>query len=233
MLALLRVSVSKHAVLETELGKGFPPVRGSAAQLRQIVMNLVTNASEALGDQDGVIRVTTSIVRVDGGTAIPKALPRASTCNWRSPTRGPACHRRRKLEVFDPFFTTKSSGRGLGLSVVDGIVRNFGGVIHLASHPGKGTTFRILLPCAKSTSEITIEPIAPANDSTAQSQAATVLVVDDEDALRDGVAKVLRKSGFQVLEAANGTAAIDLLRANGPGIDMVLLDMTMPWPFQL
>ena len=230
MLALLRFSVSKHAALETHLGKDLPPVRGSAAQLRQIVMNLVTNASEALGDQDGVIRVTTGRVTVDRAAAVSEGVPEGEYLQLEVSDTGSGMSPETQARVFDPFFTTKSSGRGLGLSVVDGIVRNFDGVMHLASHPGKGTTFRILLPCAKPTSETTADSIPRAKDPTQLWHGTTVLVVEDEDPLREAVAKMLRKSGFEVLEAANGTAAIDLLRANGTGIDIILLDMTMPGP---
>ena len=135
-----------------------------------------------------------------------------------------------QAQVFDPFFTTKSSGRGLGLSVVHGIVRNLNGVIHLRSHPGEGTSFRILLPFAERASETTADPTPGAEDQTPSSHVTTVLIVEDEDALRQAVAKMLRKSGFEVLEAANGNVAITLLRANGAGIDIILLDMTMPGP---
>ena len=230
MLALLRFSVSKHAALETHLGKDLPPVRGSAAQLRQVVMNLVTNASEALGDQDGVIRVTTGRATVDRAAAVSEGVPEGEYLQLEVSDTGSGMPPEMQARVFDPFFTTKSSGRGLGLSVVHGIVRNFDGVMHLASHPGKGTTFRILLPCAEPTSETTADSIPRAKDPTQLSHGATVLVVEDEDPLREAVAKLLRKSGFEVLEAANGTAAIDLLRANGTGIDIILLDMTMPGP---
>jgi CheY-like chemotaxis protein len=193
-------------------------------------MNLVTNASEALGDQDGVIRVTTGLVTVDRGAAISEGVTDVEYLQLEVSDTGSGMSPETQARVLDPFFTTKSSGRGLGLSVVDGIVRNFDGVINLASLPGKGTTFRILLPCAKPTSEITADPIPRAKDPTPPSQEVTVLFVDDEDPLRESVAKMLRKSGFKVLEAANGTAAIDLLRANGTEIVIILLDMTMPGP---
>jgi CheY-like chemotaxis protein len=128
--------------------------------------------------------------------------------------------------MFDPFFTTKSAGHGLGLAIVDGIVRSLQGKIHLASEPGKGTTFQILLPCSGITS--IPEPLSPAEEAAHRADCATVLVVEDEDVLRQAAAKVLRRSGFEVLEAANGSAAIDMLRASGSKIDLILLDMTIP-----
>jgi signal transduction histidine kinase len=130
--------------------------------------------------------------------------------------------------VFDPFFTTKSAGHGLGLAIVHGIIRSLGGTIHLESEPGKGTTFQILLPCAETTAGATRDAISESEDLPSPSRDATVLVVEDEAPLRQGVTKMLRKTGFEVLEAADGTVAIDLLRANGSKVTVILLDMTIP-----
>jgi DNA-binding NtrC family response regulator len=111
---------------------------------------------------------------------------------------------------------------------VQGIVRSLGGVIHLASEPDQGTTFGILLPCAKTTDQATVEPQNRNGQLGAESQHGTVLVVEDEAQLREAVVKMLRKTGFDVLEAADGTSAIDLLRADGGKVDVILLDMTLP-----
>jgi CheY-like chemotaxis protein len=127
-----------------------------------------------------------------------------------------------------PFFTTKSGGRGLGLAVVDGIVRGLRGTIHVVSEPVKGTTFQVLLPAVETTAEANREPISGAVESERASQEFTVLVVEDEDPLRQAVVRMLRRAGFEVLEAANGTVATDLLRVNGGQIDLILLDMTIP-----
>jgi nitrogen-specific signal transduction histidine kinase/CheY-like chemotaxis protein len=230
MLALLRVSVSKHAALETNLGKDLPPVRGSGAQIRQIVMNLVTNASEAIGEQDGVIRVTTACVTLDRAVAMPEGLAEGDYLQLKVSDTGRGMEPEAQARVFDPFFTTKSSGRGLGLSVVDGIVRGLHGVIHVASEPGNGTEFEVLLPCAKAMSEATAGPIPRVDEAAHSFRQTTVLVVEDEEPLREAIAKMLRKQGFEVIEAHNGAAAIDLLRSHGSEIHLILLDMTMPGP---
>jgi len=227
MLQLLKVSVSKHAVLETDLGKDLPAVRADAAQLRQIVLNLVTNASEAIGDRDGVIRVTTK--RVEGRpSTITKGLAEGDYLQLEVSDSGCGMSQETQARVFDPFFTTKSSGHGLGLAVVHGIVRGLGGAIHVASEPAKGTTFQVFLPCAETTVDANSDPISGIGESARPSQACTVLIVEDEDPLRQAVVKMLRKTGFEVLEAANGSAAIELLRANASKIDVILLDMTIP-----
>jgi two-component system cell cycle sensor histidine kinase/response regulator CckA len=148
MLPLLKVSVSKRAVLETDLGKDLPAVRADAAQLRQIVLNLVTNASEALGNRDGVIRVTTKRLEEGRAATITKGLALGDYLQLEVSDNGCGMSREMQARVFDPFFTTKSSGHGLGLAVVQGIVRGLRGAIHVASEPAEGTRFQVLLPCA-------------------------------------------------------------------------------------
>jgi len=226
MLDLLKVSVPKQAALEADLEMDPPAIRANPAQLRQIVMNLITNASEAMGDRDGVIRVTTGRVTVGPAAAISQGVPEGAYLILEVSDTGSGMPPETQARVFDPFFTTKSAGRGLGLAVVQGIVRKLRGAIHLSSESGKGTTFQIWLP---SEAEIatTVGPMSSAAETLRPSQ-GTVLIVEDEDPLRQAVAKMLRKKGFEVLEAANGSTAIDLLRATSGKIDAILLDMTIP-----
>jgi PAS domain S-box-containing protein len=239
---LLKVLVSKHAILAADLGERLPPVRCSAAQLRQIVLNLVTNASEAIGDQDGVIRLATrkmTVVRAAEASAEQvarstlvtgenlKDSPEGECVELVVADNGKGMSPETLARVFDPFFTTKSPGRGLGLGVVQGIVRNLGGGIRIASEAGKGTTVRVWLPCAEAMAGEAIEPVARGGP-VRLSRKLTVLVVEDEAPLRQAVATILSREGFEVLEASNGSAAIELIRANGEQIDLVLLDVTIP-----
>jgi CheY-like chemotaxis protein len=132
-----------------------------------------------------------------------------------------------QARVFDPFFSTKSAGRGLGLAVVHGIVEGLGGMIRLESEPGKGTKFQILLPCAEAAAVSTNYQVARTKGKPRLSY-GTVLVVEDEDPLRRPVAKMLQKTGFTVIEASDGYAALQAIRSPQKHIDILLLDVTLP-----
>jgi CheY-like chemotaxis protein len=230
MIELLKVSMSKHARLETNLAEDLPTVRGSAAQVRQIVLNLVTNASEAIGDGDGVIHVTTSYVKVDerSGTAISDLFAEGDYLKLEIADTGCGMSQETRARIFDPFFSTKSAGHGLGLAVVHGIVRGLRGAIRVVSDLGKGTSFQIMLPCYGTKAGASGGAMSDVAEPIRLPQDLTVLVVEDEDSLRRAVAKLLRKAGFQVLEASNGSAAIELLREKGTNISVLLLDLTIP-----
>src|SRR5215472_16034632 len=229
MLALLRVSVSKHAVMDAHLGQDLPATCAGAAQLRQIVMNLITNASDAIGDRDGVIRVVTRRLTLGADSAtVSESLSEGDYLVLEVSDTGCGMSRETQDRVFDPFFTTKAVGRGLGLAVVSGIVRGLGGAIRLTSQLGKGTSFQILLPCAQTTGEAAFHSMSTIEGLAGPTRHAAILVVEDEDVLRQAIAKTLRMNGFDVFEAADGSLAIDLLRANGSKIDAILLDMTLP-----
>jgi len=228
MAELLRFSVSKRVALHTELAPNLPDVRATAAQIRQVVMNLVMNASEASGDAGGMVRLTLrrTSVGADRPGWIPEDLAPGNYLQLEVADTGKGMTSETQARVFDPFFTTKPLGHGLGLAVVSGVVRDLAGAIHLISEPGMGTTFRILLPCLGSSSAPAQEPDAH-QAAPGEKNLATVLVVEDEETLRTAVAKVLRKSGLSVLEAADGTEALEAIQASH-SIDVLLLDVTLP-----
>jgi PAS domain S-box-containing protein len=230
MLELVKISISKHATLIVDLPKNLPAVRANAVQIRQIVINLITNASEALGDKDGVISVT--VAKLDSGKGAPaKSQPDALTgdqLKLEVCDTGCGMTTETLAKIFDPFFTTKSSGRGLGLAAVQGMVRSHGGTINVVSVPGQGSRFEILLPCIGQPMRDTIDSAVPASFHESKRVAGTVLVVEDEEILRLAVSKMLRKERFSVIEAADGTTGANLFRANEPSIDVVLLDVTLP-----
>jgi two-component system cell cycle sensor histidine kinase/response regulator CckA len=230
MLRLLTATISKNAAMVTELAENLPAVKARPAQLRQILMNLVVNASEAIKDRDGVIRVATGWVAVgrDHAGAVPEGLAEGNYVQLEVSDTGLGMSQETQAKVFDPFFTTKSAGRGLGLAVVQGIVRSLNGAIRVVSESGSGTTFRILLPCAEGAAGSLGEVVAVVDQAARSAPEATVLVVEDEAPLRLAVRKMLGKAGFEVLEAGDGSEAIELLRGRVGNIDVLLLDMTIP-----
>jgi PAS domain S-box-containing protein len=151
MAPLLRSVTSKNARLSLDLSHSLPTVRMSDADLRRVIMNLVTNAADAIGGKDGVIGLTTSEVRVTeqnryGESPLPEGLPDGQYVQLEVSDTGCGMPLHIQARVFDPFYSTKSTGRGVGLAVVQGIVRNAGGTIQILSEPGHGATFRVFLP---------------------------------------------------------------------------------------
>jgi PAS domain S-box-containing protein len=221
---LLKVVASKHAVLRIELGRDTPLVQANPAQLRQVVMNLVTNASEAIGGHDGVIMIRTA------RSETAPDVPGGELANWvelEISDTGCGIKRDDQAKIFDPFFSTKPGGHGLGLAVVQTIVKGLGGAIQVESEGGRGSTFRILLPCLSRT----VPAVRPTEAEPTREELrdpATVLVVEDEDSLRLPTAKVLRMKGFNVYEAGTGTEALAAINAHKETIAVVLLDMTLP-----
>jgi nitrogen-specific signal transduction histidine kinase len=230
MLSLLKISVTKHAVINASLDQDLPAIRASAAQIQQLVMNLITNASDAIGDRDGEIRVITRRVPLTGELAAISSgtLADGDYVQLSVSDTGRGMSPQMQAKVFDPFFTTKSAGRGLGLAVVQGIVRSLGGAIQLRSEPDKGTTIQVLLPCTETAAPAVGHVRSGGGELAVPFRRGTVLVVEDEGQLRRPVVQMLRKTGFEVFEAADGFSAIDLLRAHGGKIDVILLDMTIP-----
>jgi len=230
ILELVKISISKHATLLVDLPKNLPAVRANAVQIRQIVMNLITNASEALGDKEGVISVT--IAKVEPGQeALAESQPDPSADDQlRLEVCDTGCGMRAETEskIFDPFFTTKLAGRGLGLAAVQGIISTHGGTINVVSAPGQGSRFEILLPCIGQPARDTTDMALPTSLLEFGRAAGTVLVVEDEEVLRLAVSKMLRKGTFSVIEAGDGTTGANLFLVNESRIDVVLLDLTLP-----
>jgi nitrogen-specific signal transduction histidine kinase len=230
MIKLLEVSISKHAKLQANPGKDLPAVWAGGGQLQRIIMNLVTNASEALGGKDGSIRLTTERVTVgpDRSWANQDGLAIGEYVQLEVSDTGAGMSSETQARVFDPFFTTKAAGRGLGLAVTQGIVRSLQGAIQLRSEPGKGTIFQVLLPCAGTAPAATNGVISRVEAEASPPQARTVLVVEDEDLLRRAVAKMLSSRGFAVIEAGEGSEALEAIQTRHSQIDVLFLDITIP-----
>lgn len=226
---LLAASISKKATLRFEFGTGVPPVWGDPTQLRQILMNLVLNASEALEDESGEILVRTGLVRPDPAALLhsylePESL--AGECVYCEVTdTGPGMAAELVERIFDPFFSTKFTGRGLGLAAVLGIMKAHHGAISLETAPGKGTTFCLVLPVSNQAAAVrTREDSGPYE----QARAGSILVVDDEPAVRRLAARALQRRGYEVTEARDGGEALEKLAATAGGFLAIVLDLTMP-----
>jgi CheY-like chemotaxis protein len=193
-------------------------------------MNLVINASEAIGEKEGVIHVATSRVTVSQGSRLNNAanLPSGEYVQLEVSDTGPGMTEEGRAKIFDPFFSTKFAGRGLGLAIVQRIVRDQGGALDVVSTPGHGATFRVLLSCASKKGLGTRSTLTSSAGEQSNAATGTMLLVEDEEVLRLAVSKALRKRGFSVLEACDGSEAMDLIRARADDIDVVLLDVTLP-----
>ena len=225
---LLGISISKRARLEFQFAPSLPSVLADATQLRQIVMNLVINASEALGERDGIVRVSTSTAMLGrealaSANASPDATEGNHVCFEVSDT-GCGMEPEVLQRIFDPFYSTKFTGRGLGLAAVLGIVRGHRGAITVTSTQGEGTCFRVLLPVASDRVEATSETGAPPDSWRG---AGLALVVDDEDTVRAVTTRLLDFLGFQTITAADGSEAVDLFPTLRD-VRLVVLDLTMP-----
>jgi len=232
---LLRSTVSRRIEIQLELAAGLPPVEGDPAQLRQIVMNLVLNGAEAIGDQAGVVTLRTRIRLADrallDATDVHDDLPEGPYLVLEVEDSGHGMDAATRERIFEPFFTTKFTGRGLGLAGVMGMVRSHRGAIKVESVPEAFTRFLIYLPAAPA-STVAAGPaeVTPraASAGTASPRTATVLVVDDEPAVRSVAGRTLKRAGHAVISAASGEEAVALARENGSRIDLVLLDLIMP-----
>jgi len=232
---LLKVSVSKSVRLEFNLAADLPLIEVDAAQIQQVLMNLVANASEAIADKPGIVTISTSVRECDASY-----LAETRTSGKPRPGRyvilevsdtGCGMDETVRAKLFDPFFTTKFVGRGLGMSAVLGIVQGHGGAIMVSSKPKKGAVISVVLPALRKETES-----APANDPlpfkspahAGQPLSGTVLVVDDEPQVRSLMELLLKRMGLQVIGAADGLQAIELFREHAGEIAFVLLDLNMP-----
>lgn len=223
---LLEMSISKKARLELNKDPGLPRIMADAAQIRQVLINLVLNASEALGTGAGLVCVRTGTEPMDRnrlrefrhGDELPEGLYVVLEVGDTGSGMDPAVLSR----IFDPFFSTKFTGRGLGLPVVEGILRSHGGAIKVDSAPGRGTRFTLLFPPLEKSQipEIPEEkPLPPP---------PTILIADDEPLVRNLAERVLLQAGFRVVLAMDGQQAVEIFRARRGEISLVLLDAAMP-----
>jgi ligand-binding sensor domain-containing protein/signal transduction histidine kinase/CheY-like chemotaxis protein len=231
MLTLVRSAIPRTIEFDFATGEGAFFVEADAVQLRQVVMNLVTNAGEAIGDGPGRVKVRVGIEEQ------PRSALELLHAAVDMPRHGPyvvlevrddGCGMDRALleRIFDPFFSTKFTGRGLGLAALLGIVRAHHGGVRVDTAPGRGTRFLVYLPLAAAP-KVEEQPAHDASEESAPSPAARVLVVDDEESVRLSVARVLRKFGYEVMTACDGSEALAVVCGEVP-VELILMDVTMP-----
>jgi len=225
---LLQVALSKKVMLAYDLHEEPLAALADRSQLRRVIMNLITNAAEAIGDREGRIVIGTSARRYTAEELASRdpdsGLEPGEYIRLSISDTGAGMSARSRARIFDPFYTTKSDGRGLGLAAVQGIVRGHRGTITLKSEPGVGTTFYLLLPRVP----MTCEAIPTAAEAGLERRATRILVVDDEDQVRQVLGDMLESAGHSVVRARDGQEAIDVVRREADSIDCVLLDLSMP-----
>ena len=229
MAHLLEVSVSKAAAIHYEFEPDLPPVEADATQMRQIVMNLIINASDALESREGTITVRTGLVHADAdylaAAYLTEELQPGRFVFLEVTDTGRGMDAETSARIFDPFFSTKQTGRGLGLAAVLGIVRGHHGTIRVTSELNKGTTFRVLLPPSVAAEE---EDAAKPQHAEPRLGSGTVLVVDDDETVRRVARSILERHGFTVVTANDGVEAVEAVVESPERFSLVLLDMTMP-----
>ena len=225
---LIQSSIPRTVALRLTLAPELPSIDGDAAQIQQLVMNLVINGAEAIDDNGGTVTVTTTLRDVDqtyleqsfGSSDIEPGeyvlLEVSDTgCGMDDTTLA---------RIFDPFFTTKFAGRGLGLAAVLGIVRGHKGALRVYSVPEKGSSFKVLFPTTRKEAPARLSIRTEVN----LQGSGTVLVIDDEELVRQIAKSALSRYGYTVLAAENGLRGVEVMRQNKDAVSLVLLDMTMP-----
>jgi PAS domain S-box-containing protein len=228
-LHLFQVAIPKHIHLQTRTADSLPAVEADLGQMQQVIMNLILNAAEAIDEQPGTITIVTDRQTVTAddtywqNTGTPLEPGHYVTLEVHDTGNGMDADT--MTQIFDPFYTTKATGRGLGLAAVLGVVQGHGGGIRVYSEVGQGTTFKLLFPATDATATT---PASPPTRPAADSVEGLVLVIDDEEAVREAVTDILELHGLDVVTAADGQTGIELFRQRSQEISLVLLDLSMP-----
>ena len=221
---LLRVTVPRQSRLECVLAPRLPHLTGDPGHVRQILMNLILNAVEALGDKPGLIRL-----EIEPAPPLDPAVPDVPSIRIRVTDTGCGMEAEVLQKLFLPFYSTKAKGRGLGLTAVRTLVESMGGSIEAASVPGQGTTFTLLFPVLETVDNSSAAaPGDYLDEDPNWTSSETVLLVDDEPELRQMGSVMLARAGLRVLTASDGEEAVECFRQNAGKIDLVFLDAVMP-----
>jgi len=225
---ILQAALNKNVIIELDLQPEIPEIMGDSGQIQQIVMNLIINAAEAIGTDNGTIRIVLSRTTIDLDYAQKDALgvsiPPGKYVSLTVSDTGCGMDKETQSRIFEPFFTTKITGRGLGMSAICGIIKSHDGILQLVSTAGVGTTFTVNFPVVAKIDEIVAPIFEPPHEKTG----GTVLLVDDEEILRSMGEVLLDAFGFSTITAQNGYEALEVYRSRSSDIDIVLMDLIMP-----
>ncbi len=226
---LIHITLGQNVKLQLPLAADLPAIEADAGQMQQIIMNLIINAAEAIGKQHGVITVTTQAItlspeKLEEWPDIGQQLTPGPYAKLTVEDDGMGMDEHTIKQIFDPFYTTKFTGRGLGLAAVLGIVRGHKGALRVESQPHQGTKFEIIFPASNKP----IQEKPPMNATAHPNPRKIVLVIDDEEPVREAVSDILGMEGVDVLQAADGQTGIGVYQAHMAEIDLVLLDLSMP-----
>ena len=225
---LLESAISKNVKMTFEFADDLPSVRADVAQMRQLIMNLITNASDAIGEAPGEIAVRIGARAIGAaelaGYTLSEGLTESTYVSIEVADDGSGMDAETLAKIFDPFFTTKFSGHGLGLAAVLGIVRGHHGAIKVWSELAKGSRFSLLLPAV----EDEPAPVDEASLDLSWTGSGTVLVVDDEEIVRRAARRILGNGGLKIVEASNGQEALEIFRNEPGAYQVALVDLVMP-----
>ena len=227
---LLQASVSKNVILACHEEAGLPAIEGDRSQIRQVLLNLVMNAGDSIRADNGLVNVVTKTVNADreyfASGCLDEGLPEGEYVVLEVADNGSGMDPATLGKIFDPFFSTKFAGRGMGLAAAMGIVRGHGGTIRVESAPDQGTKFQVLFPA--SAHPVPVPTATETVDDEDWMGEGTILVVDDEDTVRDVMQAVLERFGYDVITAGDGLEGVELFRSRADEVSGVILDMTMP-----
>ena len=230
--SFLRSTVSKRITLTFNISTTLPSIRGDRSQLRQLLMNVVTNAAEAIGVREGTIQLSTAAIDTSTYNLshyhIMGDLPWGTCVAFQIQDSGDGMDPELIPKIFDPFFSTKLPGRGLGLAALLGIVRGHGAAIAVHSHAGQGTEFLFLFPTTQKPSPQMIPSLTLPNNALDKIIPSKILVVDDEEEVRTACSLILKEMGFDALVARDGQAGDHVFERHHDEIALVFLDLTMP-----
>jgi len=229
MQQILSISVAKNVILRQDLNATLPSVEVDRTQISQIIMNLVINGSDAIGEDNGTVTITTGVMELSNSYSktllMKNGVAPGQYVYLEVSDTGSGLTSAAKERMFEPFYTTKEKGRGLGLAATMGIVKSHAGAINCYSEIGKGTSIKVLLPASNKTAET----VGVVGASLGKWQGSgLVLVVEDEKPVQEVAARMLQQLGYEVITADHGLQALEVFEVRHHEIDLILLDMVMP-----